>query len=201
MDKVGFALSVVQLINVFQSCLDLYDHTKTWQGKDSDILYISVKLDFEKKRSAKILQLLSQQPDSQARVETISESSYRLINGLGRSKVQTLTEIEHMMNKHVDTNIGGKAITYVTWSTHEKSRLQELITRLKELNDDLTTLIPRPAQVGMAFNVMTEAISTSNQDNLHQLHQGLGLQYQAIRSAARLKSLRISASSGLEVCN
>ncbi|KAM5354994.1 hypothetical protein ACJ41O_001640 [Fusarium nematophilum] len=192
MEETGLALALVSLLTVFQSCLELYGSIKTVQSKDADLLYVSAKLDFEQKRSAVLEREVGRVAASMNHQTAPRSSSYRLIDNLLKSKENTLRELTSLTARHCETGAGRDLV----WPVHDKARLRELIERLKELNDDLTTLLSQPAQVGMDFHLMAEALAPSDPETLRRVHEKMGSQHQAIATAARVKALRMEMLRG-----
>ncbi|KAM5380827.1 hypothetical protein ACJZ2D_003351 [Fusarium nematophilum] len=173
-------------------CLELYGSIKTVQSKDADLLYVSAKLDFEQKRSAVLEREVGRVAASMNHQTAPRSSSYRLIDNLLKSKENTLRELTSLTARHCETGAGRDLV----WPVHDKARLRELIERLKELNDDLTTLLSQPAQVGMDFHLMAEALAPSDPETLRRVHEKMGSQHQAIATAARVKALRMEMLRG-----
>jgi hypothetical protein len=201
MEPLGLAISLAQLLSMFKSCLDLYSLIRAQCEKNDDLLFVATKLEYERNRSARLqLFFSSMNSDEQPSQET---ASYRLIANFLRSKETTLQELDELIKRHgVDKtkpNVVRKSKNFATWVANDKARVIELVMRLKVINEDLTSLIPRPVQLGMEFHLIADSVAPSDAGTLLRIHDELGSQYAAVRTVCKLKALRMDFLNGTGV--
>jgi Prion-inhibition and propagation len=189
MESLGFAISVVQMLGVFQNCLTLYDQVRNLQRKDTDLFYYNLKLQFEQRKLIELKQNLE--------TSTAGTAANTLIYDFLQLSEKTLREVHDLVSKYSDVPKNSKSTKKATralsWVASDKERLQILVERLKVLNDDLIQLIPRSEKMGLEFKVMAEAIASSDTKELRQVQQVSGAQYPDTAVAAEIKALRLES--------
>ena len=188
----GFAISAVQLITLFQNCVVFIDQIESLKYKRSDIKYLATRALFERHKLSQLRERLKENslhPRKRELAGRILEST--------RIALQRLSKTLHHHQESSDvedshrTKPGNKAIRTFRWLASDKQAIEQMVFRLKELNENLESLLSAPQLASLHFGLVAHSVTSTDVGELEEIHSAWQEERPAISNAAKVKVLRI----------
>lgn len=197
-EVAGLGFSSVQLLSLFQTCLSFYDQIESLKHKKDDLKYFALKLSVER---YKLSQLCDRLDD-----DYLEAGRQKLVRQILENTQITLERLSKNLQYHLgsfDENgqrvKGGNKLTRsFTWVARDQQTIEQMLSRLKELNTDLETLLSVAQLASLKFGLIAHSIASTDVGELRLVQTALKEERPAISTAAIVKALRIENLSGIQ---
>jgi len=221
MEPAGLAIGVSQIVAQFQSCLTLYDQIMILKSFDADIQYFILSFDREKYKLDQLKEIVAHSKRSRTDTwitktlpvieNTLTKlkeliSRYENDGAQGASRENALEEPERPKVKRSVTadsfklTFLKKSAKKTAWVASDKRQIKELVERLKELNEDLASLIPDAKRVGLEYRLVAEPLAALDTPEDMQSMQAISQKtYPTMSHGAQIKEMGLRVMNDLPV--
>jgi len=228
MEAAGLSLAATQIVAQFQSCLMLYDQVMRLKAFDTDVQYFVLSLDREKFKLEQLKEIVAQSKRGQtdiwiAKTLPVVETTLNTLVALVKKHagVPQEPEVKPRDAGEAETREGSKAkstsvslskakifkptflrtgLRKSSWIASDKVRVQELVDRLRVLNDDLEGLVPEVKRVGLEYRLVAAPLAAVDiASDIKALQAVSCTVYPDISRGAQIKAMGMQVSGSIMV--
>jgi hypothetical protein len=228
MDAISFGLSVASILQLFQSCVELYGDVLSLRGRNEDVQAAYMLMQIELHTFRKLNHIFSEESASPSQANTLCQGILGWMqDDLGRisdllsshakasetpASITTLSledqgQLSDDDGAQSTTKVGKspnkirRLARSVTWIASDKERLRDLVTRLRQWNDGLAALVPEVKRQRINYENMSESIASNSLSRLEHIEHATEMQYPLISQYAGVRRMNLRSRGTLGVSN
>ncbi|KAI0544598.1 hypothetical protein F4679DRAFT_589313 [Xylaria curta] len=210
MDAVSLGLSVAGVVGLFQNCLNLYGHVLSINDRDEEVRASHLLIQIELRTFRGLKDVLNRQLTLESQAHPVYVSILNWIEA-------DLKRISELLDRHAArpadlSDDGSNAATSqmnkasknwkriprsLTWIASDKQRLKELVVRLHQWNDGLSTFVPEVTRRRISFESTSSSIASNSTQELQDIEQATLDQYPVVSQRAAVKKLTLRSHGSL----